>query len=91
MTAQDNSAVTSCGFTTSIPLQSGAAPPLLFTHTAVTAPKGLLVAVSSEIEDSFHALTSPCLQYALSMNAAKILQTTLSGCVTAQDYSADVR
>gem|GEM_PF-5334882 len=94
VTAQDESAVTSCGFATSIPQASGTGsgnPPLPITHTAVTAPKGLLVAAFSESADLFHALTSPCLQYALSINAAKSLQTTFSGCVTAQDYSADVR
>jgi len=42
-------------------------------------PDGLLVAVSSEIEDSFHAPTSPCLQYALSINAAKAFNQRFRG------------
>jgi len=62
---------------------------LLFTHSAVAAPKRLLVAVFSESADSSHAPISPCLLCVFTVT--KILQSTFSGCVTAQDYSADVR
>jgi len=42
-------------------------------------PDGLLVAVSSESADLFHALTSPCLLCVWSANITRILQSTFSG------------
>ena len=86
VTALDESAdvryrsLTSYRFATSVPQASGTGsgnPPLPFSHTAVAAPKGLLVAVSSEIEDSVYAITSPCLLCVFTVT--KILKTTFSG------------
>jgi|GEM_PF-6775551 len=69
-------------FVSSIPQASGTGsdtPSLPFSHSAVAALKGLLMAAVSENAGSIHASASPCLLCILSVDAIKSLQTTISG------------